>query len=75
MKAIIKFEGKDQKVISYKEFEQILNSVDMNWYGIKYWSSGDLTLFEEKFDGLTCNPVESGMKIWDLNFDYSLSLD
>lgn len=71
MNSTINFEGKDQKVVSYKEFEQILNSVGMNWYGIKNWTRGNLDLFETKFDGITCEPFKNGMKIWNLNFDYS----
>lgn len=70
--ATINLEGKDSKVVNFQEFEQILSSVSMNWHGIENWSRGDLDLFEDKFDGFTCEPFEGGlMKIWDLNFDYS----
>lgn len=71
MSKTIDFESKDQKVVTYQEFEQILNSIGMNWFGIENWSRSDLDLFEKKFDGLTCEPFENGIKIWDLNFDYS----
>jgi hypothetical protein len=70
-KELISFEGKGQKVVSFDVFEKTLKIIGMNWYGIKNWSRMDLDLFEQKLDGLTCEPFESGMNIWDRNFDYS----
>ena len=49
MNSTINFEGKDQKVVSYKEFEQILNSVGMQWYGIKNWIFLLLKLLNKKY--------------------------
>lgn len=68
---LISFDGRDQKVVSFDVFEKILNFIGMNWYGAKNWSRNDLDLFEDKLDGLTCEPSDNGMKIWLINFDYS----
>lgn len=70
MNNVINFNGNDNKIVSYIEFEKIINSIGLNWYGIQNWSRNDLDLFEEKFNGFTCEPCENGMKIWDLNYDY-----
>lgn len=61
----------DNKVISFNEFKSLLNTVGMNWYGLSNWTGSDLSMFEEKFDGFTCEPTDNGMRIWDRNFDYS----
>lgn len=71
MKTNIELNGKDSKIVSFSEFEKILNSVEMNWYGVKNWNGSDIRLFEEKYDGFTCEPVKNGMKIWNRIFDYS----
>jgi hypothetical protein len=63
--------GKDSKVISFSDFKGIIKNAGMNWYGISNWTGSDVVMFEEKFDGFTCEPSNDGMKIWDRNFDYS----
>lgn len=71
MKAQIEMNGNDNKVVTFKEFEIIIHSISLGWYGIENWKSIDLDIFEHKFDGFTCEPFENGMKIWDRNFNYS----
>lgn len=71
MKTKIDFNGNDHIVVSYDEFETIINAVGMNWYGLENWTGSDLSSFENKLEGLTCEPSQNGMKIWNRNFDYS----
>jgi hypothetical protein len=71
MKTTIEMNGLDSKELTFQEFESLINQVGMNWYGLDNWTRGDLDLFEEKFDGFTCEPIDGKMKIWDRNFDYS----
>jgi hypothetical protein len=67
----IELNGKDSKVVTFDEFETLISSIGLYWYGIENWSRIDLDIFEDIFDGFTCESFEDGMKIWDRNFDYS----
>ena len=71
LNSLLIFDGKDHVVVSCEVFKQVLSVAGLNWYGIENWSRMDLDLFETKFDGLTCEPFENSMKIWNRYFDYS----
>lgn len=63
---------KDRKELNFNEFETLLNTVGMNWYGVDNWTRGDLDLFETKINGFTVEPTDNNtMKVWDINYDYS----
>jgi hypothetical protein len=65
---LIDFNNEPTKIVTVEEFENIMNSVGLNWYGWDNFSVRDREMFEEKTD-MSFSPMGDGkVKLHDDNF-------
>ncbi len=66
----VNFDNQPTKIISIKEFADIMNSIYLSFYGLDRISISDNEEFENKTD-MAFEPTEDGnIRLHDLNYDW-----
>ncbi len=66
----INFNNQPTKVITVEEFELLMNSVNLKFYGFDNISVNDRDTFEERTD-ISFSPMQDGnVKLHDLNYEW-----
>lgn len=66
----INFNNQPTIIITIKEFEKLMNSINLNFYGFLYMSISDRDTFEEKTNMSFENLKNGNVKLHDLNYDW-----
>ena len=64
----INFNNQPYKIVSESEIKAIMNSIGLNWHGIKYLSINDREIFEDKTDACIEIIKDGIIRLHDLNF-------
>lgn len=69
MKAI-EFNNKENKKITISEFESLMNTIGLNFYGFKNISTNDRDLFEDKLNASFEFLKDGTIVLHDLNYTW-----